>query len=103
MVSDNSQPRPRAALDALTAAFGQPAPTPAGRLRWAVPRGESGRQIVIDLATGPTQQETVWVFNPEASSVAAVYSYDVSTREGLASLRHELHRIHLKRGSFHPG
>jgi hypothetical protein len=102
MISDNSQTGPRAAFDALTAAFGQPAPTPAGGFRWAVPRGEWGRKIVIDFARGP-QQDTVWVFNPEASSVAAVYSFDVSTREGLAALRHELHRLHLKRGSFLAG
>jgi hypothetical protein len=105
MVSNNSnhQTGARAAFEVLTAALGQPEPTPGGGLRWAIPRGESGRKVIIDFTPSHAHQDTVWVFNPEASSVAAVFAYDVTTREGLASLRHEVGRLHLNARSFHTG
>ncbi len=107
MVYDNAQcPQvgTRAAFEALTAALGEPEPTPGGGLRWAISRGDSGRKVVIDFSPGSAHRDTVWIFNPEASGVAAVFAYDVTTREGLASLRHELSRLHQNpRSSFHAG
>lgn len=105
MVFDNERKGTIDAFQTLTAAFGQPTPTASGGFRWSVPRGQLGRQVVIDLtpATAPRSGDTVWVFNPEAAGVSSVFAYDVTTRDGLASLRSEVDRLHVSGPSCHRG
>jgi hypothetical protein len=81
------------AYESLTAAFGEPTPV-LGGFRWLVGRPKTGNEVRIDLATGrASQNDMVWIFDPDARGLASVFSFDLGTPDGLAWLELEIRRL----------